>query len=479
MQIQSINQNYTNTKLNNKLPERAQKTTNCEVSELSGYQAGQAILARNNISFRNLSQPVEVTHLYNKKTEGKDHLDLPNIHVYEFSDTNLKVYVNSDKNINTDEKSVLNSPKIQVFVANVTHHNSDLLKEKLLFTILKNKFKTLSEDVNFNDSLNRIFSYDQFFSTEPVDNFAKYNDLIFNLKINNVDIQTAKNEICEQLNEVDIERDDKIKLLYGKEHFKTKQEVLSELEQITPANMNVYYSNYKDNISMRAFVTVSDKYFSENKDRLLTIINSNINCKLKSASDNKNLSSDFYPNKKLLIRENNADYESLNYPVKLATTRDDLLGDITAEILNNNNIFKPSYSIFSDYFELPFNFKEDIPRKEDNKYYSVKLRSNFDRNSLKMYQVCLKEVCNTSLQTELVNVKNYYKDRLKTTFTGDRLDIIKAQELVKYSDDIYSLYEIIDSITEEDIKNFIKTYFIEQQPIIEKMDERNENHCSK
>ena len=40
--------------------------------ELSGYETGQAILARNNITFKNLATPIEVTDRYNKKTFGKD-----------------------------------------------------------------------------------------------------------------------------------------------------------------------------------------------------------------------------------------------------------------------------------------------------------------------------------------------------------------------------------------------------------------------
>ena len=55
--------------------------------ELSDYKIGQAILARNNISFRNLAAPIEVTDKYNKKIEGKDHLDLPNVHIYKYPDT--------------------------------------------------------------------------------------------------------------------------------------------------------------------------------------------------------------------------------------------------------------------------------------------------------------------------------------------------------------------------------------------------------
>ena len=65
--------------------------------ELPGYNVSGAILARNNITFRNLA----------KKIEGKDHLDLPNIHVYEYPDTNLKVFICENDNSNDDKDRIL------------------------------------------------------------------------------------------------------------------------------------------------------------------------------------------------------------------------------------------------------------------------------------------------------------------------------------------------------------------------------------
>lgn len=82
---------------------------NCQLSsnkmlELSGYQAGRAMLAQNNVSFKNLAMPIEVTDKYNKKIEGKEYLDLPNIHVYEYPDTNLQIIVNEISNTTDKNK---------------------------------------------------------------------------------------------------------------------------------------------------------------------------------------------------------------------------------------------------------------------------------------------------------------------------------------------------------------------------------------
>ena len=88
-----VNNQYLN-KQNLQNETSSNSFANTNKIELSNYEVGQAILNRNNISFRNLATPIEVTDKYNKRIENKDHLDLPNIHVYEYPDTNLKVLIN-------------------------------------------------------------------------------------------------------------------------------------------------------------------------------------------------------------------------------------------------------------------------------------------------------------------------------------------------------------------------------------------------
>ena len=135
--------------------------------ELSNYEVGQAILNRNNISFRNLAMPIEVTDKYNKKIEGKDHLDLPNIHVYEYPDTNLQIFINADDNIETIENDKLETPKYSIIIENNSYEKHDLLKEKLLcFLLNKNDMDVAStsfcmsisnlEDTYLSNNINNI-----------------------------------------------------------------------------------------------------------------------------------------------------------------------------------------------------------------------------------------------------------------------------------------------------------------------------------
>ena len=82
----------------------------------------------------NCSTPVETTHNYIPKTKSADHLNLPNIHVFEYPDTNLRVLINIDSRENLNS-----TPKIQALAQQATYNNYNLLQEKLLQIILEKK----------------------------------------------------------------------------------------------------------------------------------------------------------------------------------------------------------------------------------------------------------------------------------------------------------------------------------------------------
>ena len=126
-----LNSNFVKTNSKNDKQVFTKDIQNNNQTELANYEVGQAILNRNNISFRNLSQPIEVTDKYNKKIEGKDHLDLPNIHVYEYPDTNLQVIVN------TQENSKLNTPKYSIMIENNEYKKARFIKRKIVIFFIK------------------------------------------------------------------------------------------------------------------------------------------------------------------------------------------------------------------------------------------------------------------------------------------------------------------------------------------------------
>ena len=67
--INPVSFNIVNNQYLNKQTQKGEMLNNSlpQTSELSNYDVVQAILNRNNISFRNLATPIEVTDKYNKK----------------------------------------------------------------------------------------------------------------------------------------------------------------------------------------------------------------------------------------------------------------------------------------------------------------------------------------------------------------------------------------------------------------------------
>ena len=137
----------TNPIYYSKMPVKQMQGGNTTPSfELSDYKTGQAILNRNNISFRNLATLIEVTDKYNKKVEGQDHLDLPNIHVYEYSDTNLQVYINADENIITDPDSILDGPKTAILIENTDYNKHNFVYDNLIKFIMQGRLPQIHSD---------------------------------------------------------------------------------------------------------------------------------------------------------------------------------------------------------------------------------------------------------------------------------------------------------------------------------------------
>ena len=126
-----------------------------EPQELSNYDVGQAILNRNKISFRKIQKPIEVTEKYNKRIEGKDHLDLPNIHVYEYPDANLQVFVNADDKIKATENNELETPKYSIIIENNNYEKHDLLKEKLLCFLLNKNNTNVRNNKNIDEKIRK------------------------------------------------------------------------------------------------------------------------------------------------------------------------------------------------------------------------------------------------------------------------------------------------------------------------------------
>ncbi len=432
-----VNNQYLNKQtqkgeiLNNSLP---------QTNELSNYDVGQAILNRNNISFRNLATPIEVTDKYNKKTEGKDHLDLPNIHVYEYPDTNLQVYVNADDKIETIGNSELEIPKYSILIENNSYEKHDLLKEKLLcFLLNKNSTNVIGSSFCLS-----IFNLED---TDFSNNIQKINQELFAKKFNKKDLEDAKNELKVFLKSPEyIERNRYTQKLYNNDDLKSDEEIKREIEDVTVDDMQKYYEEYFKNSSVKVFLTISKEYFEQNKDVILKQINPKTNLKFL----NSDITTSNVP--KLVGNTLIVDKSTLKIPTKAVNTKDSIIENIAINILNSDKDINKNYSLGTKHFSIPLELKNNSSIKYHCTFCTIDIKDN-DKDFTD-FSNALNKICNKDLASEIEKQKYEIKEKLKQAFTGERLDFIKHLELMSYSDEVFNLYEIIDSISEDDIKQY-------------------------
>lgn len=414
---------------------------NTNIMELSNYKVGQSMLNCNNISFRNLEMPVEITDKFITKSDSRNHLNLPNIHVYENPNTNLQVFVNADNNIETYDNSELSNPKYSIIIENNNYEKHDLLKEKLLSFLLN------QDNVDVFGSSFCIGVYSSK-NTDLSNTIKEINHEVFNKKINNSDLEEAKDKLKAFLSSPEyFEENNLIKELYSSNDLKSNEELITEIENISTKDMQNYYEEYFRNSSVRVFLTTSKEYFEQNKHNLLRQINSDTNLKFLNCDIADSNTLKFVGNVAIV------DKTRLKIPTKAENTKDDVTEKIAINILNSDKNFRKKYSLNRDSFSIPIELKNNSPIKYHCNWCVINL--NDDKN-IEDLSSDLNEICKKDLSLEVEKQKNEIKEKLKKTFTDKELDLIKHFELISYSSEIFSLYEIIDSINEDDIKQYYK-----------------------
>ena len=96
--------------------------------------------------------------------------------------------------------------------------------------------------------------------------------------------------------------------------------------------------------------------------------------------------------------------------------------------------------------------KNNLPIKYHSNFCTIDIK-NRDKNFAD-FADALNKFCNKDLASEIEKQKYEIKEKLKQTFTGERLEFIKHLELISYSEEVFDLFEIIDSISEDDIKQY-------------------------
>ena len=146
-----------------------------------------------------------------------------------------------------------------------------------------------------------------------------------------------------------------------------------------------------------------------------------------------------------------------------------MIENIAINILNSDKSFSKDYILNKDSFTIPIELKNKSPIKYHCNICTVNLKNNV--KDFTDFSDDLNKICNKSLASEIEQQKKEIKEKLKQTFTGERLDLIKHWELIAFSDEIFSVYEIIDSIDEDDIKAYIVNYLIPQKLLVEYSEE--------
>lgn len=423
---------------------------------LPDFNTAQAILARNNITFRNLDKPVEITNLYNKKTEGKDHLNLPNIHVYEYPDTNLMMIL--------DIAEEIDYPLVKMELENQGKKNFNPILSAIIKNIKDKQFKTyINKNAVFNMEDDLISYYAKDYSS--IQNLSKMHKLVFNNNFTEENLQEAKAQLlqCYYSREYQ-ERNIDLKYFYDNKLFKSDGEFLKDIEAVTLDDITRYYDNYLSNISGTLTIIVPKDFYESNKNFIFKSSIENIPVIIPKKMENNN-SSSFIPNKNLQVLKGFDDYTpiSLSYKISLADDKDLIIRDLVEMLLEKD------YTMMLKYYDTPLNIKNN---DNTNSYIYEKVYIHAPNNNssnwqekLEKFESNIDKICNSDISDELKTLKEIYKDNLKYDLT-ENIKSFSRKINVLDLDSMFNIYEIIDKIDEEDIKAYLKKYFINQKPIV-------------
>lgn len=398
--------------------------------DLSGYEVGQAMMAQSGIAFR--SMPNDVTSKYNAVKDDKTHLNLPNIQVYEYPDTNLKVVVNKGKDLDYS-------------LAGMEIKNPELAKsEPLMFTLLVVILlpKEERKNLDFYDDGDGI-SYIQALESDEDYNLGKFNKSIFSSNFTEEDFKEAKEVLEDILNE------------YG------RADIIPKLQNISIEDIRKYYNDFLKGCSINANVLLSDVDYENNKNKVLREINKNIPLKLDD-NLNKINKSYFVPNDEMTITECEEGFMPLefHYDIENLSPKDNIIREMTEIILFGK------YFITGERHGLR-DVLDNLDKKNKIEYYKVHVDLPFGEKidiakELEEFNSFLQKVCDSDLEQELEQRKALEKEDIRYHLTEDDDAYTRYSEQV--TSDIFNAYEQIDSITQDDIKNYIRKFLINQTP---------------
>lgn len=399
-------------------------------TELAGYEVGRAMKAQRGVIFKSL--PNNVTSRYNVVKDDEGHLNLPNIYVYEFPDTNLKVVVNKGKDL---DRSLVG---LEIKNPNVAKSNSFLPFITYLMLFSAKELQNTDFDCNADG-----FSYIQQLKSEEDFDLGKLNKNIFMPNFSEQDFTKIKEDLEELFEEND------------------RKDLLEELYNTTLEDVQRYYNDFMKGCSVKANAVLADVNYENNKNKVLREINKNIPLKLE---DNlgKTKKSCFVPNDKMAIVEREEGFMPLefHYDIENLTSRDKIIRNMVEVILHGK------YFITNEE-HAPLSIENNSGQKANTEYYNVHVDIPFDdkidvNKELKEFNTFLQKVCDSDLESEVQKRKSLEKENIKYHLTEDTSAYTRYNK--QLTSDIFNAYEQIESITQDDVKNYIRKYMIDQTP---------------
>ena len=461
--IQSINLNHYPHK--NSVSQRRQQDSG-QLQDLSGYAVGQAILARNNISFRACAEPIDVTPLYNKRIEGKDHLDLPNIHVYEFPDTNLQVFIDANPNMGKYSEKV----QTKLYVENNNIKEESLVKKEICIRLLNQLVKQKDSNAKVYSNLHGFFTLSADLDQSGYRKLEDLNKIINTPDFIQADLDKVKAGLIQEVNQ----RPKEIKIAEILPKFyndlKSPAELTDEIKKITLADIQEYYSQSIKNSEARYFITADKNFVDKNSKEIFKSLNSNIARPYQKHTNKKVEKNKFFPNQQevRILNNKNKYFVEMYYPCSSENLREHFINIYTSFLC----IFMRDPYISED--STPKALHEPIGVKTHWAPYKAALNFQFlpfDKisdidESILVQKGMLYDLYDKDFTTLLNSMKTYGKE-LHNKRLNQEFDITRNNnELYDYGYDIFNLYEIEDSINVEDIKQALYKYIISQEPIV-------------
>lgn len=474
--IQPINFYNVNMRhLNFRGDETQQKTNNnqqtqTKPAELAGYKTSQAVLANKNITIKNDNNPVEITSKLNKVTPGKSHLFVPSIHVYEFPNTKLRVFI--DKNPNMGDSNTVES---RLFVTD-KNNTQPVLQEELSKRMLADKISQNIPNAILDNSKEHYGS--GFFTVVAKTNsegpgyFDKLNKIIANPEFTQKELGEAKASLIQDMNNTDDSKNIKY-ILSKKSDKQSKKHWMKEIDNITLDEVNKGYKKALKNSKATYFITLNDKLYDNNKtNTLLKDLNENMP-ELRKNGKSRIKPLKQLTNKKsaIFVKDKNVNGTEFDYPYKYKDLKEVTTGYFASLLLLFNN---PAY------YEEGVDVKNDgdaLSLKRNNKKVCTYQNLNFHINKpefptltpqrvVNMQKETAKMVNDTDFTVTLQDMKKAYKEGFDNRINKEYKPDVTNENLADYGSDIFNIYESIDSIQTSDVKKHINKYIIKQEPIV-------------